>query len=142
MNEQRTIISIDANVILRYLLDDCVKYSAKASEIFADVESGGALVKCDPVNFAEVIWVLSSVYKLSNEEIRFGLEPIIQLDGFLMQNKAHYLHALNLFANTAEDFGDACACAAALEECEGRLYSFDAELSKIEGLDRRESVRK
>jgi hypothetical protein len=35
-----------------------------------------------------------------------------------------------------------CACAAALEECKGRLYSFDAELSKIEGLDRRESVRK
>jgi hypothetical protein len=34
------------------------------------------------------------------------------------------------------DFGDACACAAALQRCEGRLVSFDRKLSGVDGISR------
>jgi len=51
-----------------------------------------------------------------------------------------YLRALRLFAHTVKHFGDALACAAVLEDCEGRLYSFDRKLSAVEGIERRETV--
>jgi predicted nucleic-acid-binding protein len=131
--------SIDANVILRYVLADDPKLFAKARQIVQGIAFGETVVTCDPVNLGEVIWVLRSVYKHSNEEIVEGLEPIVGMEGFLMPNKQRYLLALRLFATNIRHFGDACACATALQDCEGRLYSFGAELSKVPGVTRSES---
>jgi predicted nucleic acid-binding protein len=132
--------SIDANVIVRFLVGDDLKLSDKASNILRGVESGKTVVTCDPVNLAEVVWVLGSFYGLSNKQISDGLEPLLGAKGFLMPNKERYVKALKLFAETAPHFGDACACAAALQDCEGRLYSFDTKLSKAKGIERMESV--
>ena len=131
--------SIDANVILRYVLEDHPRLFAKARDILLGVAAGNTVVTCDPVNLAEVIWVLRSFYKLTNEQIYDGLGPVVTLDGFLMPNKERYLRALRLYADGVKSFGDACACAAALEECAGRLYSFDAKLSKVPGITRAET---
>ena len=37
-------------------------------------------------------------------------------------------------------FGDACACAAAIEDCQGRLLSFDRKLTGVAGVARAEEV--
>jgi len=134
------IYSIDANVILRYVLEDDPRLFAKAREILLGVQSGHTVVICDPVNLAEVVWVLESFYKLTNEQICEGLLPIINPEGFILPDKEHYLLALRLFAGGVKSFGDACACAAALRDCDGRLYSFDAKLSNVPGIARSESV--
>jgi predicted nucleic-acid-binding protein len=134
------ICSIDANVIVRFLVGDDLKLSGKASDILRRVESGKTVVTCDPVNLAEVVWVLGSFYGLSNKQISEGLEPLLGAEGFLIPNKNRYIEALRLFSETIPHFGDACACAAALQDCEGRIYSFDAKLSKVKGIDRLESA--
>ncbi len=132
--------SIDANVILRYVMHDDPKLFAKAYGILKAVQSGQTVVTCDPVNLAEVVWVLRSFYKLTNQQICEGLLPIINPDGFLVPDKERYLLALRLFSGGVKSFGDACACAAANQDCDGRLYSFDAKLSKVPGITRSESV--
>ena len=119
-------------------MGDVPRLFAKASEIIKGIESGQTTAICDPVNLAEVIWVLSSFYKLSSEQICEGLEPVLNLEGFLVPDKERYLLALRLFAGGMKSFGDACACAAALQDCGGRLYSFDAELSNVRGISRLE----
>ena len=130
------VYSIDANVILRYLREDHQTLYPKAYEIMKGVQTGKTTVICDPVNLGEVVWVLKSVYKLSNEKIVDGLEPIVRAEGFLVSNKERYLLALQLFSSRVRHFGDACACAAALQDCDGKLYSFDGELSSVEGITR------
>lgn len=130
--------AIDANVILRYILADDKRLFTKAAAILQGVQHAELTVLCDPVQLAEVVWVLSSYYELPNADISGALLPIVQADGFLMGDKPRYVRALQLFGATVKHFGDACACAAALEECEGRLYSFDRKLSAVEGIGRAE----
>lgn len=140
MRADADVYSIDANVILRFLLGDDPKLYPKAFEIFNGVESGSTVVTCDPVNLAETVWVLKSFYKLTNERILELLVPIVNMEGFRVPDKERYLLALRLFAGGVKSFGDACACAAAIQDCDGRLYSFDVELSWVPGINRSEQL--
>lgn len=133
------VFAIDANVILRYLVPDNDELFAKAESIIDRVAEGTLTVSCDPVILAEVIFVLTRHYGRSREEAFAALDPIIRSDYVLMPNKSRYIRALQIYAGTQAHFGDACACAAALEDCDGRLISFDRKLSSIEGVSRTES---
>lgn len=140
MSSRPPVVAIDANVILRHLLDDHEELSEKAAGIFQQVETGTLAVHCDPVTLAEVVWVLGRHYRQPNAQIAEALEPVLKSEGFLMPEKGCYVLALELFGRSVRHFGDACACAAALQRCEGRLYSFDRELSAVEGIERSETA--
>lgn len=139
MSSPAPVIAVDANVIVRYLMDDHPELSQKATDILQAAEAGKLAVWCDPVNLAEVIWVLRSVYSLEREEISSGLSPLVKAEGFLVPDKERYVLALALFGGPVRDFGDACACAAATLECGGKLFSFDRKLSSLEGVERLEA---
>ncbi|MDO8589402.1 MAG: PIN domain-containing protein [Armatimonadota bacterium] len=133
-------LAIDTNVILRYILRDDEVLSAKAKVIFDAVETGRITVLCHPVILAEVVWVLESHYKTPPEKIVENVQPILEADCFIISDKDVWLRALRLFAGPVPHFGDACVCAAAMEECEGKLLSFDRKLSAVKGITRSESV--
>ena len=126
----------DANVLLRYLLRDQQQLAEKARGLFAAVEDGRVEMVLDPVTLAEVVFVMTSAYEVPNLQISDGLVSLLQTDGVVMSDKDRYVRALQLFAGPVRHFGDACACAAALEDSEGRLFSFDRKLSAVEGIDR------
>ena len=132
--------AIDANVILRFLLRDHEELSPKAMGIMEAVQRGSLTVACDPIQLAEVAWVLKSRYKLDSAQIAKSLGPIVSMDGFVITDKPRYLCALELSVSCAHGFGDACACALALTECEGRLISFDKKLSGVAGVERVEEL--
>lgn len=132
------VSAIDANVVLRYLLQDDAELSPKATAIMEAIEDGEIAVSCDPVILAEVVWVLTSLYKFPKKKIASDVEPIIKADGFIIPNKDRYINALRIYATSDAHFGDACACAAALECSDGRLLSFDRDLSRIPGIRRLE----
>lgn len=138
MRTSAKVYALDTNVILRFLTrDDPILY-AKAEEIMKAVAEGRLTVSCDPIVLAEVVWVLKSAYKQSKQAIVAALEPIVKSDNVLMPEKSRYALALNIFANTNAHFGDACVCAAALMDCDGRLISFDRKLTGISGIERTE----
>lgn len=130
---------IDANVIVRYLVQDEPNLTPKAVAIMEALQDGKIIAVCDPVILAEVVWVLSSVYGLAPARIAEGLEPILQASHFDIPNRGRYLAALKLYATSVPHFGDACACAAALEKCEGRVLSFDRDLSRVKEIRRTET---
>lgn len=131
---------IDANIILRHLLGDNEELSPKAKAILESVEDGLLTVICEPVTLAEAVWVLKSFYKLSPEQISGELLGIVALERFLLPNKPLYMQALKLYGGPVPHFGDACACAAALEQCDGRMLSFDRRLSRVDGISRDEDL--
>lgn len=131
---------LDANVILRFVLHDHEELWAKATAIMEAASNGLVMLHCDPVIVSEVIFVLASRYKISRARIVQTLERILKPESVVMPNKQRYLRALRIYAETNAHFGDACACAAAIEDCKGRLFSFDRSLSKVEGITRRETV--
>jgi predicted nucleic acid-binding protein len=142
VSDRATVVAIDANVILRYLVGDGGRLADKAAGILEAVADGHAAVCCDPVTLAETVWVLRSYYELPNRAIESSLIPLVECPGFHVPNKSRYLTALKLLAEEDASFGDACVCALALQECEGRLYSFARKLSAIDDIDRAEALRK
>ena len=129
---------LDANIILRFFLHDYEELWASADEIMRAASDGRIAIHLDPVIVSEVVYVLSSNYHMPRNEIVRLLETILTPQDTALPNKQRYLRALRIYAETNAHFGDACACAAALEDCEGRLFSFDRTLSKIEGIHRSE----
>ena len=77
-----------------------------------------------------------SNYKLPNAEISAGLSALLEQEGVDMVQKERCLHALELFASAIRHFGDACACAVALEATEVRLFSFDGKFASVPGIVR------
>lgn len=134
------VLSIDSNIILHYLTRDQEELWAKADAAFARLDSGEISLHCDPMVLGEVVWTLHSFYKLPPPEISVLLEPLLKAKHFRMPNKETYIRALELYGCDVPHFGDACACAAALEDCGGRLLSFDKRLSKVEGISRVEEA--
>jgi predicted nucleic acid-binding protein len=131
-------VALDTNVVVRYLTRDDPVLAGKARAIMRAARAGETTLLLDPVALSEVVFVLSSVYRRSNAAISDALLSMLKHDWILVPDKPRYLHALRLFAATIPHFGDACICAASLESCEGKLYSFDRALSSVPGIHRSE----
>lgn len=140
MKNSPEIYAIDANVVLRYLLRDHTELSTKANDIFANIENGAVIVELDPINLAEIIFVMQKVYKQKPTDIAAAMLALIQHEHIIIEGKERYIRALHLYAGGITHFGDACACSAAIERSEGRLLSFDRKLSNVPGVLRREHV--
>lgn len=132
--------AVDANVIVRFFTRDVEELWAKAHALMQQMSDGKIVLVSDPAVLSEVVWVLSSFYELEAAEIGELLEPLLAAEGFEIPNKGRYLSALAMYGSVTRDWGDACLCAAALENCEGRVVSFDHGIKNIEGITRMDSV--
>src|SRR5699024_5850203 len=77
---------VDANIVLRYLLDDSEKMSEKAAEI---LENNEVYVPNEVI--AEIVYVLEKVYKVENSEIS---DVLLKLFGYanLQVNDIEIVH--------------------------------------------------
>jgi len=113
---------IDANVILRYLLNDHVPMSIKAKET---VEQGA----CTTIEvLAEVVYVLSGVYHAQRQEIRDWLMYL--LDEITIANKLATIYALEQYGETSFDFID-CVLLGYNHILGQRIYTFDKALCRL-----------
>lgn len=111
---------LDANVILRYLLNDTPQ-SVDAKEIIAN------RVVVLPEVLAEVVYVLLKVYNVPRPEIATVL--IALTDIAHITNTPVYTHALELFGSTKLDFVD-CILVAYNHIEKREVASFDKALNK------------
>ncbi len=117
-NMQKTLI--DANVILRYLLNDIEEMSAEADKI---IKSGAFTL---PEVIAEVVYVLKSVYKVERVEIANAIcEFLKEID---VKNKDIIIEALKIFSETSLDFVD-CILIAYNKIENVPVFSFDRKLN-------------
>lgn len=112
---------LDANVILRYLLDD-IKSQSEAAE--SAIKSGAVIL---PEVLAEVVYVLDGVYSVSRGEISAVLTEL--LSEVEMRDKAVILYALKLYAGSSFDFVD-CVLASHAKVLGSEVMSFDKALVK------------
>ncbi len=113
---------IDANVILRYLLNDHEEMSTTAREA---IELGA----CTTVEvLAEVVYVLKGVYKAERSEIAEWLSAF--LDEIVMENKQAIYYALRVYGETSLDFVD-CVLIGYNRILGREILSFDKKLNRL-----------
>ena len=97
------------------------------------------LFTCEAI-VTEVVYVLSSrsaPYRLSHEEIRARLVPILTLRGLRLPQKRVYIEALDLYATSPYlDFEDALAAAHMERNGVTEIVSYDRDFDRVAGLQR------
>ena len=112
---------IDANVILRYLLNDNRDMSQKAREVV----SSGAYTK--PEIIAEVVYVLSGVYQAARSDIQAYVKEMLRFIRCTERNAVAY--AMDVYASTSLDFVD-CLLVAYQALNKEAVFTFDKKLLK------------
>lgn len=121
MQWQKNMQLIDANVIIRCILNDCPEMTAKAVEII----DAGAYTK--PEILAEVVYVLQKVYSVQRPEIRNMLNKILEVVS--CSEKECVICAMDLYASVSLDFVD-CLLIAYHKVNNENIFSFDKKLNK------------
>lgn len=118
----KSMVLIDANVILRYLLCDHEEMAKKARQVIM----GGAYTTTEVL--AEVVYVLAGVYHAERDTIRAWLTDF--MDEIMMDNKSAILVALHVYAETRLDFVD-CVLIGYHRVFGKQIYTFDKKLNRM-----------
>jgi predicted nucleic acid-binding protein len=136
----RGVPLIDTDVIIRLLTGDDLEKQAHARDLFKRIEAGELTVFAPITTIADCVYVLSSpsLYKLPRAKVVGLLLPILRLRGFRLQDRRAVLKALDLYAATALDFGDAYLVASLQRLGSRTVYSFDRDFDRIKEIQRLE----
>lgn len=116
---------VDANIILRYLLDDHEKLSPKAREI---IENNTVTIPIEVL--CEVVFVLRRVYDIGRGEIGTRLLNFLSETNCVMPNREVILKGLEFFTEKNLDFVD-CILAGYATIHGTKINTFDHKLQKL-----------
>lgn len=115
---------VDANIVLRYILDDHEELSPKTAEI---LERQTVIL---PIEVAcEVVYVLQKVYTVDRKEIQKQLSNLLHENLVKMDKPDVFLKAIECYGTSTLDFVDTLLWAYnAVEQQE--VFTFDNKLNK------------
>jgi len=116
---------IDANIILRYLMNDNPDLSPKAKEI---IEQNTVEVPIEVL--CEVVYVLKGYYKIDRQNVSSKLKQFFELTQCTLTNRDAILKGLDYFGKLKLDFVD-CLLAAYANIEKDEIFTFDDDLQKL-----------
>ena len=116
---------IDANIVLRYLMNDHKENSPKAKEIIDQ-----NIVEIPIEVLCEVVYVLKGYYKISRQDICTELNRFFELINCNLPHKETVLKGLDYFGKQNLDFVD-CILASYADIEEDEIYTLDDNLKKL-----------
>jgi predicted nucleic-acid-binding protein len=120
---------LDTNFILRYLVADNKASYEKTKVVFEEIRCGKCHAKIEQCVFTEVIFVLSSFYKVPREEIVKVLKDLLSYKG--MQTEVEvYSTALDIYLKHNLHIVDSIIATKALA-IGAKLMTFDVKLQEV-----------
>jgi predicted nucleic acid-binding protein len=131
---------LDTDIIIRFVAGDDPAKQAAAAALFREVQAEAITLRAPDTVIADAVYVLASprLYQLSRDRIRDELATLLRLPSFRVHNRRLLLRALDIYAATRLDFGDAMLVATAERRGGGDLYSHDRDFDDLPGIQRRE----
>jgi predicted nucleic acid-binding protein len=133
---------VDTDVIVRYITGDDAAKQRAAAALFRRVATGTDTLRAPDTVVADAVFVLSSpkLYALPRTRIRTELVTLLQYPQFKVHNRRLLLRALDIYAGTNLDFGDAMITATMERRGDHELYSYDRGFDRLSNIHRREPV--
>lgn len=127
------MIGLDTNVLVRYIMQDDPRQSAKATRLIESLEADrpGFI---GMVSIVELYWVLTSCYDLTNDQVLQALDLLLRTRQIVVDRADQVLRALKVFETGKADFAD-CLIerAAAAAGCE-KTMTFDVSAARYAGM--------
>ena len=128
---------LDANVIVRFLVQDDPTQSPAATGLFVRAERREFLLHLDSLAVAETVYVLIGRYGRSRTDVANALLTLIQNPGVETADAGIVTDALWRFASANVDFADAWLAARAAQAGHA-VASFDRDLDRFKDIRRHE----
>lgn len=127
---------VDTNVLVRVLIGAPESQALAATRL---VERVDRLLLPDLV-FAEVVYVLGSVYGLSRQTIAWMMRSVLGYESIVVSNADLLTRSLEIYEQCRIDFADAYLAASAETTGVGMVASFDRALDRVGTIERVEPV--
>jgi predicted nucleic acid-binding protein len=129
---------VDTDVIVRFITGDDPVKTAAAGRLFTAVENKQISLYCPVTVIADALYVLTSrnLYGIDRRVAVESLSALVDLPGIHIAGKPVVRVALDLFASTRVDFGDAMLVAEMAATDIPTLYSFDADFDRFSSVKR------
>lgn len=119
------IVSIDTNIIIRFLIQDNYKFDKESRKIFEKIANKEIKVYLNDLVLAECTYVLESFYKFKKSIISENLTKILIEDNVLCDNKNLLLESLELYKDKNIDFEDAYTYCKSKSKNIDKIITFD-----------------
>lgn len=127
------MIGLDTNVLVRYIMQDDAKQSAKATRLIEALDaSDTGFVSL--VSVVELVWVLSSCYDLSREQLVQALDALLRAKQLVVDQADQVVRALRSFGAGSADFADCLIERTASSAGCDRTMTFDVAAAKTAGM--------
>lgn len=130
------ITFVDTNIFLRFLLADNPIQSPRCKKLFELAQKGKVKLMTSEIVVAEIVWVLHSFYGESRESVAEKLRKILLFKSLFIPNREVLLLATQKFESKNIDFIDAYNYALLIKKKIGKIYSYDRDFDKLEGVKR------
>lgn len=127
------MIGLDTNVLVRHIMQDDAKQSRKASMLIESL-SGESPGFVSLVAVVELVWVLSSCYDLTREQLVQALDLLLRSKEFVVDRADQVLKALRVFKSSTADFADCLIERTAASAGCDRTMTFDVGAAKTAGM--------
>jgi predicted nucleic-acid-binding protein len=127
------MIGIDTNILVRYYAQDDPAQSRMATEFLEEgleVEAGYISL----VVIAELVWVLTSVYKLDKMRLIDVLGNLLAAEELHIEQTEVFVSALRRFEESAGQFTDLLIASAARHGGCSETYTFDEGAARKAGM--------
>ena len=127
------MIGLDTNVLVRYIMQDDPKQSAKATALIEQLspDNPGFITL---VSVVELYWVLTSSYGLTAQQVKQALVVLLRAKQIIVDRADQVLRALRVFDDGKADFADCLIQrTAAAAGCE-QTMTFDVGAAKYAGM--------
>ena len=134
-----SVAFVDTDVIVRLIAGDDPAKKEAAQALFAAVAEGRQSLVCPDTVIADAVYVLTSrqLYALDRTLVASALSFLVDLPNFRVAQRRAVRRALDVFAQTRLDFGDAMLIAAMEDAGETVLYSYDHDFDRVSAIERR-----
>ncbi len=127
MQSKKSIVAIDANIVIRYLLKDNEELFNISEKFFNEVFNDEKVCYIFQVVLAEIIYVLTKFYKIDKIEVIKVLEEFLGHKNIKIQDKEIIFKSLQIFKMKNLDFVDSLLCA---YNQNMKIFSFDKKLNQ------------
>ena len=122
---------LDTNVAVRFLTRNPADLAERADRLFAKAQTGEIALRLTPMVVAEIVWVLTKVYRREMAEIVAGVSALLQADGILADQRDTLLEALDLMLDKRVAFPDAFVAVSA-RQADEPVCSFDRDFERLD----------
>ncbi len=126
------MISIDTNVLIRYLVRDHVEQAEAARILLEGLAPERPGFLCREV-VVETVWVLERAYRFTRVQIAEALVELLSTDSLVIEAADDVAHAAFRYRQGGVGFSDLMILAAGQRYGYSPLYTFDRALARVEG---------